>query len=153
MPRTKELRAKTGSFGAFEPNTCTCARFSLLSRAREHVWQGISLLRLMASAIMIGREGPSRLTSWISGSQKRAFTLWYSSGVGPARCRCVAHEMPVLIANCGLCLFMCASRQTMPNHALCRGLTTILAPNHVHVLRRADIASGPHTMHAPRFSF
>jgi len=93
----------------------------------------------MASAIMIGREGPSRFTSWISGCQKRAFTLWYSSGEGPARCGRVAHEMPVLIPNCGLCVFMCASRQTVPNHAFCRGLTTILAPNHVHVPRRADI--------------
>jgi len=65
-------------------------------------------------------------TSWISGFQKRAFTLWYSSGVGPhARCRRVAHEMIVLIPNCGLCMFMCASRQTVPNHAFCRGLTTI----------------------------
>ena len=36
---------------------------------------------------MIGQEDPSRFTSWISGCQKRAFTLWYSSGVGPARCR------------------------------------------------------------------
>ena len=26
IPRTKKLRAKTGSFGAFEPNTFTCAR-------------------------------------------------------------------------------------------------------------------------------
>ena len=100
---------------------------------------------MMASARMIGREGPSRFTSWISGCQKRAFTLWSSSGVGPARCRCVAHEMPVLIPNCGLCVFMCASRQTVPNHVFCRGLKTILVPNHGHVPRRADMASAkPH---------
>jgi len=140
IPHTKDLRAETGSFGAFKPNTFTCARFFFLSRARERVWKGISHSRLMASARMIGREGLSRFTSWISGCQKRAFTLWYSSGVGPARCTCVAHEIPVLILNCGLCVFMCASRQTVPNHVFCRGLNTILVPNHVHVPRRADMA-------------
>jgi len=48
--------------------------------------------------------------------------------------------MPVLIANCGLCLFMCASRQMVPNHVFCRGLTTLLVLNHVHVPRREDMA-------------
>jgi len=114
--------------------------FFCLPRARERVWKGTSHLRLMASARMIGREGPSRFISWISGCHKRAVTLWYSSGLGPARCRCVAHEMSVLIPNCGLCVFMCASRQTVPNHVFCLGLTTILVPNHVHVPRRADMA-------------
>jgi len=137
----KELRANTGSFCAFEPNPFTCARMFLISRARERVWKEISRLRLMASARMIGREGPSLFTSWISGCQKRAFSLWYSSGMGPARCRRVAHEMPGMIPNCGLCVFMCASRQTEPNHVLCRGLTTILVPSHVHVPRRAYMAS------------
>jgi len=27
IPHTKDLRAETGSFGAFKPNTFTCARF------------------------------------------------------------------------------------------------------------------------------
>jgi len=122
IPHTKDLRAETGSFGAFKPNTFTCARFFFLSRARECVWKGISHSRLMASTRMIGREGLSRFTSWISGFQKRAFALWYSSGVGPARCRCVAHEMLALIPNCGLCVFMCASRQTVPNHVFAADL-------------------------------
>jgi len=77
IPPTKDLRAETGSFGAFKPNTFTCARLFFLSRARERVWKGISHSRLMAFARMIGREGLSRFTSWISGCQKRASTLWY----------------------------------------------------------------------------
>jgi len=129
-----------GLFGAFEPNTLTRAKVLYLSRARERDWKRTSHLLLMASARMIGREGPSWFTSWISGFQKRAFTLWYSKCVGPVRCRRVDHEMHVLIPNCGLFVFMCASRQTVPNHVFCRGLTSILVPNHVHVSSRADIA-------------
>ncbi|OSX78864.1 hypothetical protein BU14_0096s0017 [Porphyra umbilicalis] len=61
IPHTKDLRAETGSFGAFKPNTFTCARFFLISRARERVWKGMCQLRLLAFAGMIGREGSSRL--------------------------------------------------------------------------------------------
>jgi len=61
IPHTKDLRAETGSFGAFKPNTFTCARFFFISRARERVWKAICRLRLLASAEMIGREGSSRL--------------------------------------------------------------------------------------------
>jgi len=60
IPHTKDLRAETGSFGAFKPNTFTCARFFLISRARERVWKGMCQLRLLAFAGMIGREGSSR---------------------------------------------------------------------------------------------
>jgi len=112
-------------------------KFLLISRARGRVWKGVSHLRLMASARMLGREGPSGFNSWISRCQKRAFALWCSSGVRPARCRRVA--MPVLIPNCTLCVPICASRQTVPNHVFCRGLTTMLVPNHVHVPRREDM--------------
>jgi len=143
IPRTKEMRDVTDSLGAFEPNTFTCPRSSFISRARERVEKGISHLRFMASARTIERKGPSRFTAWISGCQKHAFTLWCSSGVGPARCRRVAYEIPVLIPNCGLCVFMCESRRMVPNDVFCSGLTTILVPNHVHVPRRADMASGP----------
>jgi len=96
----------------------------------------------MTSARMIGREGPSKFRLLDLGMPEACvYTLvQYSSGVGPARCRRVAHDMPVLIPNCWLCVFMCASRQTVPNHVFCRGLTTILVPNHVHVPRRADLA-------------
>ena len=61
IPHTKDLRAETGSFGAFKPHTFTCTRFFLISRARERVWRGICHLRLLAFAGMIGREGSSRL--------------------------------------------------------------------------------------------
>jgi len=61
IPHTKDLRAETGSFGAFTPNTFTCARFFFISRARERVWKAICHLRLFAFAGMIGREGSSRL--------------------------------------------------------------------------------------------
>jgi len=61
IPHTKDLRAETGSFGAFKPNTFTCARFFFISRARERVWKGMCQLRLLAFAGMIGREGSSRL--------------------------------------------------------------------------------------------
>jgi len=61
IPHTKDLRAKTGSFGAFKPNTFTCARFFFISRARERVWKGICHFCLLAFAGMIGREGSSRL--------------------------------------------------------------------------------------------
>ena len=61
IPHTKDLRAETGSFGAFKPNTFTCARFFFLSRTRERVWKAICRLRLLAFAEMIGREGSSRL--------------------------------------------------------------------------------------------
>ena len=52
-----------------------------LSRARERVWKRISHLRWMACSRMIGRERPSRFSSWISGCQKRAFryTLVFST--------------------------------------------------------------------------
>jgi len=61
IPHTKDLRAETGSFGAFKPNTFTCARFFLISRARERAWKGMCHLRLLAFAGMIRREGSSRL--------------------------------------------------------------------------------------------
>ena len=61
IPHAKDLRAETGSFGAFKPNTFTCARFFLISRARERVWKGMCQLRLLAFAGMIGRQGSSRL--------------------------------------------------------------------------------------------
>jgi len=61
ITHTKDVRAETGSFGAFKPNTCTCARFFLISRARERVWKGMCHLRLLAFAGMIGREGSARL--------------------------------------------------------------------------------------------
>ena len=61
IPHTKDLRAETGSFGAFKPNTFTCARYFFISRARERVWKGMCQLRLLAFAGMIGREGSSRL--------------------------------------------------------------------------------------------
>jgi len=61
IPHTKDLRAETGSFGAFEPNTFTCARCFSISRARERVWKGMCQLPFLAVAGMIGREGSSRL--------------------------------------------------------------------------------------------
>jgi len=61
IQHTKDLRAETGSFGAFKPNTFTFARFVFVSRARERVWKGMCQLRLLAFAGMIGREGSSRL--------------------------------------------------------------------------------------------
>ena len=61
IPHIKDLRAETSSFGAFKPNMFTCARFFLISRARDRVWKGMCQLRLLAFAGMIGREGSSRL--------------------------------------------------------------------------------------------
>jgi len=61
IPHTKDLRAETGSFGAFKPYTFTCARCFLISRARERAWKGMFQLRVLAFAGMFGREGSSRL--------------------------------------------------------------------------------------------
>ena len=61
IPHTKELQAETGSFGALKPNTFTCARKNLISRAHGRVWKGVCHLRLLAFAGMIGQEGSSRL--------------------------------------------------------------------------------------------
>jgi len=61
IPQTKDLRAETCSFGALKPNTFTCARVFVVSRARERVWKAICHLRLLAFAGMFGREGSSRL--------------------------------------------------------------------------------------------
>jgi len=69
-----------------------------------------------------------------------AISVHLHSGVGPARCRRVAHKMPVLIPNCGLRVFTCASRQTVPHHVSWSELATLLVPNHVHIPRREDVA-------------
>jgi len=106
LHRTGQCSQWSGVHVCSRKRACDISQQSTISRAREHVCKGISHLRLMASERLIGREGPSRFISWISGCQKRAFTLWYSSGVGPARCTRVAHEVPVLIPNFGLCVFI-----------------------------------------------
>jgi len=49
--------------------------------------------------------------------------------------------MPLLIPKCGLCAFMCAPRQTVPNHVFFHRLTTLFVSNHVLVPRREDMAS------------
>jgi len=61
IPPAKDLRAETGTFGAFKPNVFTCANIFLISRSRERVWKGMCHLRVLALAGMIGREGSSRL--------------------------------------------------------------------------------------------
>jgi len=140
IPRTMELRAGTSSFGAFEPNMFTIARyFFCISRT---------------STCLERNFPPScdgfRKNDWTRGSSNSAFAAspphvhhpcmrsatgcdnWCRDPV-VMRCACFA---PTLRARCS----MCASGQTVPNHVFCSGLAKILLPNHFHVPRRQDRA-------------